>query len=411
MFLPNAQTYRSALFPRRILRRRFFLVFALVFLLWSTAEVILIRHRLLNADTTHPATTPRRDRVYIASIHWNNEEILRSHWNNAILQLAEALGPENVYLSVFESGSWDGTKMALQELDRSLDILCVARNITVSEKTHHDEISASTVGDGWIDTPQGRKELRRIPYLASLRNLSLQPLYALLANGITFDRILFLNDVVFTTHDVLNLIDTNQGEYAAACSLDFSKPPLYYDTFALRDSLGKEHVMQTWPYFRSSESRNAMKYMSPVPVASCWNGMVSMPTSPFYADLPLAFRGVSNSLALSHVEGSECCLIHADNPLTREKGVYLNPLVRVGYNPTAYSLVHPAYSWLSMWQMYQSLWENRMRRMFTSTFLKDWVIRRRVASWETQDGGNYEPGQFCLINEMQVLRENGWAHV
>ena len=69
------------------------------------------------------------------------------------------------------------------------------------------------------------------------------------------------------------LLNTNEGEYAAACSLDFSKPPKYYDTFALRDADGLEHAMQTWPYFRSSKSRSAMKRSKPVPVSSCWNGM------------------------------------------------------------------------------------------------------------------------------------------
>lgn len=73
--------------------------------------------------------------------------------------------------------------------------------------------------------------------------------------------------------DVIRLLDTNDGVYAAACSLDFSKPPLYYDTFALRDSNGDEHVMQKWPYFRSAASRNALLALSPVPVKSCWNGM------------------------------------------------------------------------------------------------------------------------------------------
>jgi hypothetical protein len=57
--------------------------------------------------------------------------------------------------------------------------------------------------------------------------------------------------------DVIELLNTNDGVYAAACSLDYSRPPLYYDTFALRDSHGDEHVM----------------HMSPVPVKSCWNGM------------------------------------------------------------------------------------------------------------------------------------------
>ena len=188
---------RPALFHRRLLRRHFVQVFALIVLLWSTAEVFLIRRGLINADTVQPATTRRHERIYIASIHWNNEQILRNYWNDAILQLAETFGPENIYLSVFESGSWDDTKGALYELDRSLDSLGVARNITVSEITHDDEILAPPTKYGWIDTPRGSRELRRIPYLARLRNLSLQPLYTLLAEGIIFERILFLNDVIF----------------------------------------------------------------------------------------------------------------------------------------------------------------------------------------------------------------------
>ncbi|KAK4216799.1 hypothetical protein QBC37DRAFT_370686 [Rhypophila decipiens] len=44
------------------------------------------------------------------------------------------------------------------------------------------------------------------------------------------------------TSDVHNIINTNSGRYAAACSLelDFSKPPRYYDTFALSDAEGHE---------------------------------------------------------------------------------------------------------------------------------------------------------------------------
>lgn len=71
----------------------------------------------------------------------------------------------------------------------------------------------------------------------------------------------------------MNLLSTRDGNYAAACSLDFSKPPQYYDTFALRDSRGDEALMSTFPYFRASASRNAMIAGHPVPVRSCWNGM------------------------------------------------------------------------------------------------------------------------------------------
>jgi hypothetical protein len=75
------------------------------------------------------------------------------------------------------------------------------------------------------------------------------------------------------TQDVQRLLDTRGGDYAAACSLDFSKPPAFYDTFALRDSDDHAALMQSWPYFRSRASRDALKASEPVPVTSCWNGI------------------------------------------------------------------------------------------------------------------------------------------
>jgi hypothetical protein len=83
------------------------------------------------------------------------------------------------------------------------------------------------------------------------------------------------------TDDFFTLMDTNDGEYAAVCSLDFSKPPQFYDTFALRDLEGHEPLMQTWPYFRSRESRHFIERGEPAPVASCWNGM-GKAFSPFF---------------------------------------------------------------------------------------------------------------------------------
>lgn len=77
----------------------------------------------------------------------------------------------------------------------------------------------------------------------------------------------------FQTEDVISLLATRDGSYAAVCSLDFSKPPDYYDTFALRDFGGYETVTSTFPYFRSKASRDAMLSGRPVPVQSCWNGI------------------------------------------------------------------------------------------------------------------------------------------
>ena len=287
------------------------------------AQSIVDYRRSRAPQTTPPPTNnppvTRDQKVFIASIHWNNEKILRSHWIPALLDLVSHLGEKNVYVSVQESGSWDDSKGALRELDAALGERGVRRRIVLDETTHADEIGKTPAADGWIRTSRSEtKELRRVPYLAKLRNLVLEPLEELARGeeGEVFERVVWLNDVVFTvctdslpmhsistrsmadvffafsffqTQDVQRLLDTRGGDYAAACSLDFSKPPAFYDTFALRDSDGHAAVMQSWPYFRSKASRDALKASEPVPVTSCWNGMGSYnihtpPRSPHFHD-------------------------------------------------------------------------------------------------------------------------------
>ncbi|KAL9616957.1 MAG: hypothetical protein Q9160_008227 [Pyrenula sp. 1 TL-2023] len=403
---------------RRLFQSRLLRLALLLFAIWSSADVLYVRSNIraasINASKDPASLPPRPTKVYIASIHWNNEDVLRSHWNNAVVKLAEALGPENIYISIHESGSWDDSKGALKLLDEELAKMKVRRTVTLDATTHQDELDKPPALSGWIETPRGKTELRRIPYLARLRNQVLQPLENMAADEEKFDKILFLNDVVFTTQDVLTLMDTNKGKYAAACSLDFSKPPNYYDTFALRDTGGWEHVTQSWPYFRSKKSRQAMKRSVPVPVSSCWNGMVIMDSTPFYqSPKPLRFRGTPDTLATLHLEGSECCLVHADNPLSSTKGVWLNPNVRVGYNGPAYDAVHREGGWLSTYEIFTGLWRNRFRRWTTTSKLKAFVVSRRLSKWAAEKRGENrnEPGVFCLINEMQVLIWNGWAHV
>ncbi|KAH0347244.1 hypothetical protein KCU83_g6925, partial [Aureobasidium melanogenum] len=215
------------------------------------------------------------------------------------------------------------------------------------------------------------------------------------------------------TPDIQKLLATRDGDYAAACALDFSRPPAFYDTFALRDIEGHEAATTAWPYFRSWASREALKHGKPTPVESCWNGIVAMNSKPFYQVPHLTFRGVPDSLAKLHVEGSECCLIHTDNPLSREQGVWVNPSVRVGYNERAYKAVNPENSkaWMSMFSIARGLWTNRFLRWSTSPWFKERVMRRRVEQWKEKHPSSRETGTSCLINEMQILTWYGWAHV
>lgn len=182
----------------------------------------------------------------------------------------------------------------------------------------------------------------------------------------------------------------------------------------------------------------------PIPVQSCWNGMgkphhplagktplaydstwlslrtmytrsytlvVIFDSSPFYGASPLRFRGIADSLATRHLEGSECCLIHADNPQSTRKGVWLNPSVRVGYDPKAYTAVHTSEPWPSLGERFVGIWQNRVQRWVTTVWFKETFVRYRLSLWTNEDHNRHEPGVYCLINEMQVLVHNGWAHV
>ena len=176
----------------RILRAALLLLAAL-----SVIDLFsLISSQLDKLPSAESVPDVRNQKIFIASIHWNNARILRSNWNRAVLDLVEYFGVHNVHISIYESGSWDESKEALRALDSDLEDLGVKRDITLGESTHADEMQ-KPITSGWIETPRGKKELRRIPYLSKLRNLSLKPLNELAASGIKFDKVLFLNDVVF----------------------------------------------------------------------------------------------------------------------------------------------------------------------------------------------------------------------
>ncbi|KAK7432047.1 hypothetical protein QQZ08_001337 [Neonectria magnoliae] len=128
--------------------------FLFAFIVWTILDIIIMHRRLDKASREHQAQGKLRKpvRVYIASLHWNNEKILRESWNQGVLDLATALGPENVFVSVFESGSKDKSKAALRELDKALGALGVGRNITVDNTTHADEIKSppTELNDGLV---------------------------------------------------------------------------------------------------------------------------------------------------------------------------------------------------------------------------------------------------------------------
>jgi hypothetical protein len=165
---------------------------------WHTNQTILLNSSKHTHSLSHHRHRHHYGKIFITSLAWNSEAILPA-WSRTLLELVEVLGRENVFIHVFESGSWDESKTLLTALDTELEGLGVKRNITLSETTHQEFVSQRPDGeDGWVGTGRGKEEMRRIPYLARLRNQGLEEMGRLLVGGERFGKVLFLGDVVFS---------------------------------------------------------------------------------------------------------------------------------------------------------------------------------------------------------------------
>lgn len=134
---------------RRYTTRKFAFLLLLLLTLFETGEVLRCQPR-----RTYEPVSRSPEKIYIASQHWNNAELLRSRWNDAVVALARTLGQDNVFVAIHESGSWDDSKGALREPDTMLGRHGIRRDITMSNVTHVDEMS--TVDDkGWVVTSGG----------------------------------------------------------------------------------------------------------------------------------------------------------------------------------------------------------------------------------------------------------------
>ena len=134
--------------------------------------------------------------------------------------------------------------------------------------------------------------------------------------------------------------------------------------------------------------------------------MVAFEAEPFLPPRSLRFRGVTDTLAGYHLEGSECCLIHYDNGKARgSKGVWVNPNVRVAYRAKGWDLVNGPGGWPGTWELVRG-WGIRF-----STYALGLPWRNRKVEMKVREWGGTEPGIDCLVDEMQILADNGWKHM
>lgn len=322
-----------------------------------------LEHRI-KTSTSSGAGNPAKEKIFIAAnLRDPNGLLARGDWAKNVLDLISLLGPENVYLSIFQNDSGESAVEALAELESK--VVC---NHTLKAIRHLDLDSLPRV-----TLPDGARRIPRIAYLASVRNQALLPLDT---TGTTFDRILFINDVIFNPTQAAQLLfstnhdSTGYANYRAACAVDFINIFKFYDTFATRDLDGYGMGVPFFPWFSASGSRSSLrdvlKGSDAVRVRSCWGGMIAFDAtflqqqkdpstiprtaaaqSPSNITAPYRFRHESELWW----DASECCLINADiqNPEAQNTEIYMNPYVRVAYDTRTLQ-------WLALTCRFEKLW-------------------------------------------------------
>lgn len=290
-------------------------------------------------------------KIFIAaSVYDQGGHLAGGAWGRAILDLIDILGSPNVYLSIYENDGGEEAQRALKRFETGVQ----CQHSLVFE--HH--LSLDSLAH--ITLPDGSKRIKRIAYLSEVRNKALQPLDE--PFGRNYDKILFLNDVVFDPIDAAQLLlsthmnELGKADYLAACAVDFINPFKFYDTFATRDIEGFSMGVPFFPWYSSAgraiSRQDVLEGRDAVRVQSCWGGMVAfdaqlfqvqtasnadndITSSPKSASRPLRFRSEPDV----YWDASECCLIHADlqganstHGSPDDVGIYQNPYVRVAYD-------------------------------------------------------------------------------
>lgn len=74
----------------------------------------LLRQRVVSSAKPGRGN-PNNEKVYIAA-NIINEQLIRGSWGQSVVELVDLLGPDNVFISIFENDSGVGTQTALQGL-------------------------------------------------------------------------------------------------------------------------------------------------------------------------------------------------------------------------------------------------------------------------------------------------------
>ncbi|TPX45146.1 hypothetical protein SeMB42_g01591 [Synchytrium endobioticum] len=298
--------------------------------------------RVTECNATNPAST------------W----LTRAFQKLFVPQLPLSIPPEpvfdNVFISLYESDSDDGTARLAQTWTTALSLLGIPHKIvTNGVKRNH--------------VPH------RIEFLAEVRNRVLDPLQELWATGERFDRVVFLNDVIFCAEDIVELVYQSMMQNASiACGLDYDiankiGEPGFYDTWVARDINGLEFKKHPWDFFvPDMESAAKLATGLPFQVQCCYNGAAVYATEPL-ATQKAAFRRSKKGTECS---ASECSLMCNDLAALGYVRAMVVPRVRFAYDHLTYGAV---------WDRTVSRWNSDQQNASWSEFVD--FESERIRKW------------------------------
>ena len=363
-----------------------------------------------------------KEKIFIAaSIFDPGAGLASGDWAKNVLELVHILGPENVYLSIYENDSGEDAVEALAKLQTR-----VPCNHTLISEAH---LRLETLPHVMLQ--DGSRRVKRIAYLAEVRNRALRPLQEATQR---FDKLLYLNDVMFDPIEAAQLLfSTNLGAdgrtlYRSACAVDFINPFKFYDTFATRDLDGFSVGVPFFPWFSAGGGDHTLDDVlseaDAVRVRSCWGGMVAFDAkffqnwsgeakslrtagseSPVNVTAPFKFRAEKDLWW----DSSECCLIQADiqSPDPRTPGIFMNPFIRVAYDSRTLS-------WLWLTKRFEKLYTPIHFMADILVSLPDFNPRRHEVPWQTVDevvwvADGSDTGQGSWQNVMRTAKHDGFC--
>ncbi|KAM0789486.1 hypothetical protein ACM66B_000306 [Microbotryomycetes sp. NB124-2] len=288
-----------------------------------------------------------KDEPVLFAINLFNSQHVVPSISRALLDATRVLGPHNVHVSVFENGSTDNTTTALAHFAAALTAVDV-RHTILSDPRATD----------W-------SKVDRIAQLALYRNYVLRPVNesSSAREKRPFDHVVFVNDVYMCGRDALELLWQRKHQQAdAACAMDWraTKSPLnwfgkskgvkFYDNWVSRDLNGnmlrprldvfaemRDGISELFDQPGAERYRERFLHGLPVPVYSCWNGILALPASPFQGsqERPATlFRSAFNKPG--QCAASECKILARDFWAQGLRRWLIVPSVYVTYDRQTY---------------------------------------------------------------------------